>query len=93
MDKRGSVFLDPRLLAGILIQGRLNRCPQPALVVFLERNEAEWLPGIGDGAQHFRRAQYRARSSQEHQLDAGTPIQHVRQAQQAAGERNRLQLA
>jgi len=93
MDERCSIFLDPCLLAGVLIQGRLNRRPQPTLIIFLKRNEPERLPRRGNRTQHLCRAKHRPTVSQEHHLDAGTPIQHVRHAEQAAGERNALQLA
>jgi hypothetical protein len=66
MNQRCSIFLYPRFLARVLIQGRLDRRSQSALIVFLERNEPERLPGGRDGIQHFGSAKYGSRVSQEH---------------------------
>jgi hypothetical protein len=43
MNQRCSIFLYPGFLAGVLIQRRLNRRSQSALVPFLERDESERL--------------------------------------------------
>jgi len=75
------------------VQGQLNLRPQSALVVFLERDKPERLLTPGHGTQHFCCAKHWPRVSQEHQFDAGTLRQRLRQAEQAAGERNNLQFA
>jgi hypothetical protein len=93
MDQRRSIFLYPRFLAMVLIQGRLNRRSQSALIVFLERNEPERLLGGGHRIQHFGCAKYRSGMSEEHQLDAGSAIQHVCHVEQAASERKGFQFA
>ena len=91
LNKRCPVFLYPRLLARI--QERLNNRSQSSLIAFLQRNEPERLPGCGNRTQHFCRAKHRPRGGQEHQLDTGPPIQHVRQAEQPTRKRNGFQLA
>jgi hypothetical protein len=77
MNQRCSIFLYPGFLAGVLIQRRLNRRSQSALVAFFERDESERLLCLGDRTQHFYWDKHRSGVGQEHQFDAGTPIQHV----------------
>jgi len=89
--QRCSIFLDPRVRARV--GERLNHRSQPALVAFLDCREPERLLGGRNRTQHFRRPQHRPCLREEHQLDAGAPIQHVGQAEQATGKRNGLQLA
>jgi len=78
MNSRCSVFLYPCLLASM--QEGLNHRSQLAMSAFLKRNEPEWLPSPGDRAQHLCCGLHQPRLSQEHQRDAGAPIQHVRDA-------------
>ena len=75
------------------MQRRLNSCPQSVLIARIERKEPERLLSPGDGSQHFRRAKHQPRMGQEHQLDAATQIQRLRQAEQAAGQRKGLHFA
>jgi hypothetical protein len=78
MNSRCSVFFYPCLLASI--QERLKHHSQLAMSAFLKRNEPEWLPSSGERAQHLCCGLHQPRLSQEHQCDAGTPIEHVRDA-------------
>lgn len=81
------------MVTAVLIQGRLNRRLQPALVIVVESDELERLKTPGVATQHFRRAQHESAPGQKHQLDLGALVHRFRQVEQATGERDDLQFA
>jgi len=87
--QRCPIFLDPGFRGRLDM--RLDHGSQPALSGFLKGNKAERLLHRGNGRKHFRRAQHWTGMSQEEQLDSGAAGQRVRNAEQAAGERNGIQ--
>ncbi|HEX9110722.1 MAG TPA: hypothetical protein VF845_04545 [Terriglobales bacterium] len=62
------------------------------MIVGRERNEAEGLQSIGDGAQHLCTSEHCAGSSQEYQFDLRSLDEGLRERKQTTGERNHLEV-
>jgi hypothetical protein len=62
------------------------------VIVGRERNEAEGLQPIGDGAQHLCASEHCARSSQEYQFDLRPLDDGLRERKQTTGDRNHLEV-
>lgn len=78
------------MVTAVLIQGRLNRRLQPALVIVVESDELERLKTPGVGTQHFRGAQHGSALGQKHQLHLRAPVHRSGQVEQATSERDDL---
>src|SRR5271168_1817565 len=86
-------FLNPNLLELVLSRLLPDERTEATVIVGRERNEAERLQYMVDGAQHLRASQDGAAAGQEHQLDLRSLDDWLRDCKQTPGERNHLEVS